>query len=211
MSSARSIVATILAAASCALIGCNTEGGRGFSSDSYTYVSRTWSPKTVTLFDTRTGETLWSVDLPVGKQMSVGFRRGTGPNEYKPDMMYWGMTEPGRLGRVQKNWIPVPPHYSRRLDLTLREAPESPGITMPGSPFDPNIENYAASPSTSSNPYSTNTTALYPALEPAPPAPVEITEPAQETEPTPDPAAPQDLETIEEIDLPDEDEATSPE
>lgn len=144
MSILRTLTIAALLSSPIALIGCNTEGGRGYSSDSYTYVSRTWSPKTVTLLDSRTGETLWSVDLPVGKQMTVGFRKGTGPNEYKPDMMYWGMTEPGRVGRVQKNWIPVPPHHGRRLELTLRDAPEAPGITLPGTPFDPSVDNLAS-------------------------------------------------------------------
>lgn len=163
MPSARSLTTVALAATALTLAGCNFEGGRWYSSDSYTYVSRTWSPKTVTLEDTRTGETLWSVDLPVGKQMTVGFRKGTGPNEYKPDMMYWGLTEPGRIGRISKNWIPVPPHHGRKLELTLRDTPESPGVTMPGSPFEPRVDNYTAS--TAYIEYQTTKRPLYPEFE----------------------------------------------
>ncbi len=172
------LLTTAVLALPLVLTGCNVEGGRGYSSDSYTYISRTWSPKTVTLTDTRTGETLWSVDLPVGKQMTVGFRKGTGPNEYKPDMMYWGLTEPGRVGRVQKNWIPVPPNHGRKIELTLRDAPESPGVTMPGSPFEPNIGNYAATNAYLE--YQTTKRPLYPKFENVtPPEPADIPTPSE--------------------------------
>ncbi|MEM1423321.1 MAG: hypothetical protein AAGH64_04885, partial [Planctomycetota bacterium] len=64
---------------------CHLEGGPRWSADRYTYVSREWQPKTVSLIDTRTGETTWSVDVPVGQQLVVGFSKGTGPNELRPD------------------------------------------------------------------------------------------------------------------------------
>ena len=61
----RSITLLGILAASFALLGCRSEGGIGYSADSYTYVSRTWEPKTISVIDTRTGETIWTLELPV--------------------------------------------------------------------------------------------------------------------------------------------------
>lgn len=119
------------------LTGCASKpGGSGWSIDRFVYQSHEWQPWTVTLVDTRTGESLWSVDVPVGRQLVVGFRKGVGPNPYKPDMMYWGITEYGRGVARRDNQIPVPPAHARRLDPTLRPTPELPGTPMPGSPFE---------------------------------------------------------------------------
>ncbi|MEM8834972.1 MAG: hypothetical protein AAGD00_04035 [Planctomycetota bacterium] len=120
------------------LSGCftNTQSGLTGSRDKHTYVSTTWRPWTVTLVDTRTGEPLWSVDVPVGQQLVVDFTEGSGPNEYKPDMMAWRLMEAGRLGfGGSKNRIPVPSQYARRIEPTLRPVPEFPGVTPPESPF----------------------------------------------------------------------------
>ncbi len=115
--------------------GCSGEGGAYYSDDSYTFVSRAWEPKTVTLIDTRTGESLWSVDVPVGKELRMGFSKGTGPNEYKPDEVTWEMRENGRRFGSRDNRMPCPPRDARRVDMTLRPKPEMPGTPVPGSPF----------------------------------------------------------------------------
>lgn len=130
--------AASVALASAALLGgCNggTEGGWLSSYDNYTYISTSWHPKTITLYDTRTGESLWSVDVPVGKQLNVGFRKGTGPNENKPDEMVWEVKLAGRVFGSRDNRVPCPPPEARRLDMTLRAAPELPNAELPGSPF----------------------------------------------------------------------------
>jgi hypothetical protein len=127
-----------LLTAAALLPGCGnstTEGGWLGSYDNYTYVSTSWQPKTVTLFDTRTGESLWSVDIPVGKQLNLGFRKGTGPNEYKPDEMVWEIKMGGRIFGSRDNKVPVPPHTARRVEMTLRAAPEMPRAEMPGNPY----------------------------------------------------------------------------
>ncbi|GAB4548711.1 MAG: hypothetical protein Tsb0013_09460 [Phycisphaerales bacterium] len=124
-----------LSALTLPLGGCHLEGGPRYSADRYTYVSRAWTPKTVSLIDTRTGETTWSVDVPVGQQLVVGFSQGTGPNELRPDEIVWGLMPAGRRFGSRDNRQPCPPADARRLDMALRPAPEMPGETLPGTPF----------------------------------------------------------------------------
>ena len=122
-------LATLLGASILAtsLLGaCHMQGGSLYSDDKHTYVSTSWRPWTVSLVDTRTGEAVWSMDVPVGRQLVVQFREGSGPNEFKPDMMDWMLMEPGRGGAL-RNQIPVPPASARRLEPVLRPTPEDPG------------------------------------------------------------------------------------
>lgn len=115
--------------------GCHTEGGPMWSADRYTYVSRTWEPKTVSVIDTRTGESIWSVDIPVGQKLSVGFSKGTGPNEYKPDEIVWEVIPEDRTFATRSNRQPCPPAHARRIEMHIRATPELPGAEMPGSPY----------------------------------------------------------------------------
>lgn len=125
--------AAALLAAAIGLTACSTPGGLPWSADRYVYQSNEWQPWTVSLIDARTGESLWSVDVPVGQQLVMGFRRGAGPNEFKPDIMYWGITENGRAISRQSNLVPVPPAHARRLEPVLRPTPEMPGTPLPGA------------------------------------------------------------------------------
>ena len=110
-----------------ALAACHTPGGSKMSLDRATYISRSWTPYTVTLVDTRTEEAVWTMDVPVGEQLSIQFTTGTGPNEYLPDEMSWGVMEAGRwVGRMPSR-VPSPPRSARRVDTFLRPAPEYPG------------------------------------------------------------------------------------
>ena len=111
--------------------GCYYPGGPLYSADRFTYESTPWQPWTVTLFDTRTGEAVWSVDVPVGEQVVVGFSQGTGPNEYKPDEMIWQLMPLGERFGTLANRMPCPPVGARRLEPTLRPVPES---DMSGEP-----------------------------------------------------------------------------
>lgn len=102
-------------------------GGSGVSTDKYTYVSEPWEPKTVELVDTRTGETLWSVDVPVGQQLAMRFYRDREKDDaYTPDLMRWDLMKAGTRFRRLENAMPVPPRNSRRIDMSLRPAPEFP-------------------------------------------------------------------------------------
>lgn len=140
MKHSRTITAAALLFGALTLPACvnsGTEGGWLGSYDNFTYNSTSWQPKTVTLFDTRTGESLWSVDIPVGKSLNVGFKKGSGPNEFKPDEMVWEIRPAPRLFGTRDNRVPVPPSTARRLEMTLRSAPEMPREEMPGNPYAP--------------------------------------------------------------------------
>jgi len=91
----------------------------------HTYVSTEWQPKTITLVDTRTGSAMWSVDIPVGKQLVIWFEEGesnAGPD--LPDLMRWEIMAANTHSGALDNAMPVPGKDSRRLDMTLRAAPE---------------------------------------------------------------------------------------
>jgi predicted small secreted protein len=114
--------------ASVMLGGCYTEGGFGFNIDQHVYVSRPWQPWTVTLRDTRTGQEFWSMDVPVGKKLIVKFEESTGSNDkYTPDVMKWALVDEDRETGVSiTNSLSCPPANGRRLEPTLRTAPELP-------------------------------------------------------------------------------------
>lgn len=122
------LIATMLGALA-ASTGCYFEGGPGYSADRFAYVSRTWTPKTVTLIDTRTGEALWSMDVPVGQRLVIDFKTPQPmekPDPWLPDTMLWDiMPERQRFGEL-KNKIRVPPSSARRVDMSLRPTPEYP-------------------------------------------------------------------------------------
>lgn len=138
----RSIAALAwIATAACGLCftGCHTPGGPGYSADQFTYVSTEWQPYTISLIDTTTGETIWTVDVPVGKQLFMTFRKGAGPNSYRPDMMDWQIEIAGRLIGTPHNQIPSPGPATRRVDVTMRPVPERPPTTPP-----PPLPNHSA-------------------------------------------------------------------
>ncbi|MCB9838697.1 MAG: hypothetical protein H6813_05105 [Phycisphaeraceae bacterium] len=118
--------------------GCTySESGAFYSNDSHTYVSTTWRPWTVTLVDTRTGEAVWSADVPVGQQLNVRFRHGGGPSAMLPDMMDWGLMDEGTWYGHRDNRLPVPGRDARLLRATLRAVPELPGAVLTSAPVEP--------------------------------------------------------------------------
>ena len=124
----RSILAGVLLAGAACVGGCYSEGGPGFAFDQHVYVSRPWQPWTVTLRDTRTGQEFWSMDVPVGKRLIMSFAENTGTNDkYTPDTMSWALVDEEKDMFVQlTNSLPCPPQNARRLEPTLRTAPELP-------------------------------------------------------------------------------------
>jgi len=123
----RRVVGVILAAG--LLSGCYTytETGRGVSLDAHTYISTTWSPKTVQLIDTRSGEVMWEYELAVGKQLTVRFYADKEPdNAYTPDLMRWEVWDQPTSGGKLSNSMPVPPSTARRLEWFERDKPEMP-------------------------------------------------------------------------------------
>jgi len=118
--------------------GCKyNEAGPGYSADEHTYVSTAWRPWTVTLVDTRTGEAVWSADIPVDQQLVIRFRKGKGPSDELPDMMDWGLMDAGTKYGHRKNRLPVPGRDARLLKPTLRPTPEMPGAVLTSAPAEP--------------------------------------------------------------------------
>jgi hypothetical protein len=118
------LVLAVAALGAAALSGCYSASGPGWSGSAATYQSTTWSPKTVYLLDTRTGETVWSVEVPVGKQVVLQFEEGTGPNERNQDILTWDVMDSGERFGSLPNRRAVPPAHARRLEWEQRPAPE---------------------------------------------------------------------------------------
>lgn len=157
------------------------EGGSGASIDEFTYVSRPHSPKTVTLVDTRTGETLWTTDVPVGKQLVIRFYKDEAPdNAYTPDMMRWGVFEAGQRWGRKGNEMLVPPTHSRRIDLDVRPEPEFAVREQPAG--EPAYIPPPAQPARATSPQPASEPVEFTPRQDEPPAPVEpmIDEPASE-------------------------------
>ena len=128
------ITLAIAGAALASSSGCYWEGGPLYSADRFAYVSRTWEPKTVTVVDTRTGEALWSIDVPVGQRLVIGFRaapKNVEKNDWLPDVMQWDLMPESRISGALTNQIRVPPSSARRVDWKLRPTPEYPPNTGP--------------------------------------------------------------------------------
>jgi hypothetical protein len=145
----RSLAAGLIAAALVAG-GCRsttfTPRGDGFSNDRFTYASTSMSPKTVTLVDTRTDETLWSLDVPVGEKLTIKFEEVIdGENPVYPDVMEWVVQPMQRNSWRGKQSMLVPGSEARLIEMTLRPTPEYPG-QLAGMPEPPVIEDEPAEP-----------------------------------------------------------------
>lgn len=171
-----------LACSAFALGGCwaagLTQGGDHVSNDKFVYISDSYSPKTISLIDTRTKQPIWSGDIPVGQQMVVKFRQGrlAAQGDSMPDTMLWGLTRAGGYTAHNLNSLPCPPAAARRLEMSIRPTPEMPN----GNPHDlapaaPYGGDLPMPPNRSIGPGSTTTPAapspIAPAAAPAAPAP----------------------------------------
>jgi hypothetical protein len=105
-----------------------SEGGDHISNDKFVYVSDSYSPKTITLIDTRTKQPVWTGDIPVGQQMVVKFRQGrlAAQGDSMPDTLLWGLTRAGGYSASNLNSVPCPPAAARRLEMSVRPTPEMP-------------------------------------------------------------------------------------
>lgn len=120
-----------LIASAALLAGCQgyKAGGPGMSIGQFTYESYPDDPKTVLLIDHTTGETLWSVDVPIGQKVVIKFDDGKNPGDpARPDIMRWDLMAMSVGYETLDNSMPVPPAWQRRLEMTLRT---SPGATAP--------------------------------------------------------------------------------
>jgi hypothetical protein len=192
--------------------GCYYPGGPLMSADRYTYESTPWQPWTVTLTDTRTGEAVWSVDVPVDQQVVLSFSQGTGPNEYKPDEIVWELMPRGQRFGARNNRLPCPPSGARRLDATLRPTPEAdmtgeprplhnrggrvmqpigerqPSVTTPAEPAPGTTTTTPPPATTTPPPPNGGRNGNGPAVLPPPTIPPQPQQPAPEPTPEPTPA-----------------------
>lgn len=121
----RLLLVSAIAAAATLATGCYREGGYMHSDDTYTYVSRPGEPKTVSVIDWTTGDTVWSHELPVGQKLVIRFSRNQGIKDSPtPDLLMWEEMRADRNGGHLTNKVPVPNAASRRLEMTLRPRPE---------------------------------------------------------------------------------------
>ena len=114
--------AAVLAAA-----GCYTpEGGlMPYTGGPSTYYSTEQYPCTVTLVDTRTGEPFFTLEIPVGKQLSLDFKAGEGDDPVNtPDLMRYEVWPIGTSTGTLRNALTVPDQWSRRIDVDYRRGPE---------------------------------------------------------------------------------------
>ncbi len=106
----------------------NSPGGQMRSTDAFTYVSTPFEPLSVTLYDNRDKEPLWTVDVPVGKKVTIRFlaNKSKDSTARRPDIMQWEIYD-GKNRRSNLNsTMAVPGADARLLKVTLRDGPEYP-------------------------------------------------------------------------------------
>lgn len=123
----RASIALALATSIASLTGCNVyrPGGSMRSNDTFTFISNEFYPVTVTLYDVRTNEPIWTADVPVSKQLTFRFHEAQYPdNPANPDAMRWQFFDRPTTGGELSSVMAVPDKYSRRFDVTIRKTPE---------------------------------------------------------------------------------------
>jgi hypothetical protein len=128
-----SLCAGLITAAS-TLTGCFGPGGSHISDNHFLQESTSHLPTTVSVVDTRTGQTLWSFDIPVDKALDYRFIKDEGDKaKGMPDLLRWVL-----IDRVNSeyygfggtypdaNAIAVPADPYKKVELKFRPAPELP-------------------------------------------------------------------------------------
>lgn len=111
--------AAALVAGVAMLSGCSTYN------ETFKFDSDTMSPKTVSLIDTASGETVWTIDIPVGQKLIIKFdKRPSVAEEDGFDIMSWTLSKAATDPKGRANTVRVPPPSHRRLDWVLRTAGE---------------------------------------------------------------------------------------
>jgi hypothetical protein len=115
---ARALLAASLGLAAASFGGCST-------AEVYTYSSDAHSPKSIAIVDTATGEKVWTCDIPVGQKLDMRFSARPRASEEKGfDELAWSLSGVDSDSKGRKNLVQVPPVSRRRIDMTLRPAPE---------------------------------------------------------------------------------------
>lgn len=104
-------------------------GGPMESLDQYTYESTPDFPQTIMLVNHTTGETLWTMPVPIGQKLVMRFRKGENKGDpARPDVMHWEVIPSDKFyDEVLDNSMPVPASHSRMVNVEMRpaEAPAS--------------------------------------------------------------------------------------
>ncbi len=106
----------------------NSPGGQMRSADAFTYMSTPYEPLSVTLYDNRNKEPLWTVDVPIGKKVTIKFLKNKSEDATarRPDIMQWEIYDANSRRANLTSTMAVPPADSRLLKVALREGPEYP-------------------------------------------------------------------------------------
>jgi hypothetical protein len=110
-------------------------GGSQASYDEHTYISTPDSPKTIKVVDWTTNTTLWSIDLPIGHQVTIRFFEDFDPkNRERPDLMRWQVWDrPDLYGQLRSS-MPVPDKNHRKIIWDHMERPAAPTPENAGTP-----------------------------------------------------------------------------
>lgn len=188
--------ALLASLAATAFLGCegvpgNFPGGTHASIDKFVYQSTSELPQTVTIVDTRSGQAVWSKDIPVGRQLVIRFYAEKSDDPANPDRMDWQLMQMRQGGTDLSNHVFVPPANARRIETAFRARGEMPPVATADVPTPPPEATPNAAPDAVAAPEPTPEPAPTPSPEPtAEPNPNPTPEPTPE--PTPDPApAPQ--------------------
>jgi len=109
------------------LVGCYTTSGGYYprSNSTFTYISTTSTPVTITVMDVRSNEAFFRMEIPVGKQLTFHFVSGGGDEPvYRPDHMQWELFDAGTSIGSLTNRLSCPPANARRIDVAYRPSPE---------------------------------------------------------------------------------------
>lgn len=126
----RHIKSTLFIITTSLLASCQmyTPGGNPFTNgpdSAATYQSTEEFPKTIMLIDTRSGERIFVVEIPVGKKLVVDFVQDSGDNPVlTPDLMSWEIFSSDVKYGPLSNSMTVPNRWSRRIDVTMRDSSE---------------------------------------------------------------------------------------
>lgn len=96
-----------------------------YTGETQTYYSTELSPKTIVVVDTRSGEPVFEIAVPPGKQLVFDFVEDGGDDPVEtPALMRYEIMERGQAYGRLRNSVTVPAAHNRRVDLSIREGVE---------------------------------------------------------------------------------------
>lgn len=107
-------------------------GGSQASLDEYTYESTAEVQQTVALRDWTTGEEIWRLDVPVGKQVVIRFYDEQNPTQAdRPAIMRWQIMDRGTMFGELRNAIPAPDATRRRVEVYATQPAQAKATPRP--------------------------------------------------------------------------------